>query len=100
MGIAAQGPAGEDGETPYIGENGNWWIGETDLKVPAQGEAGPAGPQGPAGETGPAGQDGKDGKDGKDGSGCNSSVSGIAGLTFVALAAAGTVYLLKKKKEN
>lgn len=99
-GIAAQGPAGEDGETPYIGENGNWWIGETDLKVPAQGEAGPAGPQGPAGETGPQGPAGQDGKDGKDGSGCNSSVSGIAGLTFVALAAAGTVYLLKKKKEN
>ncbi len=24
------GPAGEDGETPYIGENGNWWIGDTD----------------------------------------------------------------------
>lgn len=21
---------GEDGETPYIGENGNWWIGDTD----------------------------------------------------------------------
>ena len=79
LGVAAQGPAGQDGEAPYIGENGNWWIGETDLGVAAQG---------------PAGQDGKDG------SGCNSSVSGIAGLTFVALAAAGTVYLLKKKKEN
>lgn len=24
-----------DGETPYIGENGNWWIGETDTGVPA-----------------------------------------------------------------
>ena len=42
-----------DGKTPYIGDNGNWWIGETDTGVPA---------------TGPAGQDGKDGEDGKDGS--------------------------------
>ena len=24
---------GEDGLTPYIGENGNWWIGETDTEV-------------------------------------------------------------------
>ena len=35
-----------DGKTPYIGDNGNWWIGETDTGVPA---------------TGTAGQDGKDG---------------------------------------
>ena len=41
-----------DGKTPYIGDNGNWWIGETDTGVPA---------------TGPAGQDGKDGTNGKDG---------------------------------
>ena len=31
------GPAGADGLTPYIGENGNWWIGETDTNVPASG---------------------------------------------------------------
>ena len=30
-----QGPAGEDGKTPYIGENGNWWVGDTDLGVNA-----------------------------------------------------------------
>lgn len=28
---------GEDGETPKIGENGNWWIGDTDSGVAAQG---------------------------------------------------------------
>ena len=24
--------------TPCIGENGNWWVGESDTGVPAQGE--------------------------------------------------------------
>ena len=31
---------GEPGETPYIGENGNWWIGDTDTGVKAKGEDG------------------------------------------------------------
>lgn len=26
---------GKDGETPYIGDNGNWWIGDRDLGVSA-----------------------------------------------------------------
>lgn len=26
---------GEDGKTPYIGNNGNWWIGDSDLGVSA-----------------------------------------------------------------
>lgn len=37
------GPAGADGQdgvTPHIGENGNWFIGETDTGVPAQGSTG------------------------------------------------------------
>lgn len=29
------GEPGEDGESPYIGDNGNWWIGDTDTNVPA-----------------------------------------------------------------
>lgn len=29
---------GEDGQTPYIGENGNWWIGDTDTGKPSTGE--------------------------------------------------------------
>ncbi len=40
------------GETPYIGENGNWWIGDTDTGVKAAATDG---------------KDGKDGADGKDG---------------------------------
>lgn len=31
------GPAGKDGLTPYIGDNGNWWIGDTDTGVKASG---------------------------------------------------------------
>jgi len=31
---------GEDGLTPYIGGNGNWWIGDDDTGVPATGEDG------------------------------------------------------------
>ncbi len=34
------GEAGADGQTPYIGENGNWWIGTTDTGVAAQGKPG------------------------------------------------------------
>lgn len=33
-----RGPAGDDGkdgETPYIGENGNWWLGSEDTGTPA-----------------------------------------------------------------
>lgn len=29
---------GKDGLTPYIGENGNWWIGDEDTGVKATGE--------------------------------------------------------------
>lgn len=35
-----EGPAGtpgQDGKTPYIGENGNWWIGDADTGVQASG---------------------------------------------------------------
>ena len=82
------GDAGTDGETPYIGDNGNWWIGDTDTKVPATGPQGDTGATGPQGDTprigdngnwwvgatdtgvpatGPAGKDGTDGTDGDDG---------------------------------
>lgn len=39
--IGPQGPKGEDGKngiTPHIGENGNWYIGETDTGIPSRGE--------------------------------------------------------------
>ena len=43
---------GDDGVTPHIGENGNWFLGTEDTGTPARG---------------PAGQDGTDGTDGADG---------------------------------
>ncbi|WP_300511459.1 leucine-rich repeat protein [uncultured Phocaeicola sp.] len=39
-GVKAQGNTGTDGQTPHIGDNGNWWIGTTDTGVKAQGDAG------------------------------------------------------------
>ena len=36
--------------TPHIGENGNWWLGDTDTGVSAKGPKGDPGPQGPPGE--------------------------------------------------
>lgn len=51
----AQGEDGIDGKTPYIGENGNWWIDEIDTGVKA------------ASKDGIDGVDGKDGIDGADG---------------------------------
>lgn len=55
------GPAGADGAdgvTPTIGENGNWYLGETDTGKPSRGEQGlkgDTGDQGPQGLPGPTG---------------------------------------------
>lgn len=40
-GSVVEGPAGPPGETPFIGENGNWWIGDTDTGVRAEGSSAP-----------------------------------------------------------
>ncbi|MBR2321615.1 MAG: leucine-rich repeat protein [Clostridia bacterium] len=58
-----KGDDGEDGLTPYIGENGNWWIGEFDTGVNASGEKGDKGETGDKGEQGAQGEKGEDGKD-------------------------------------
>lgn len=74
-----QGPAGQDGTdgiTPHIGANGNWFIGDTDTNVHAQGPqgetgatgaTGPQGPQGIQGETGATGPQGPKGDKGDTG---------------------------------
>ena len=48
------GSKGSPGTTPHIGENGNWWIGETDTGVSAGGSGGTGGI--PLPETASAGQ--------------------------------------------
>ena len=68
-------------KTPYIGENGNWWIGSSDLGTPAQGPQGPQGSQGPQGEPGPQGSQGPKGDTGSQGpqgqTGTSISVSSV-----------------------
>lgn len=61
--------------TPYIGENGNWFVWDADhgsyvdsgiVAVGPQGPIGPSGLTGPQGDTGPQGPQGVPGKDGSD----------------------------------
>ena len=54
----AKGDPGEDGITPTIGENGNWYLGETDTGKPSRGERGDPGQKGDPGEKGDPGQTG------------------------------------------
>ena len=53
-----EGTQGKDGITPTIGENGNWYLGETDTGKPSRGATGDKGEKG---EPGAAGSPGKDG---------------------------------------
>ena len=58
---------GPSGASPYIGENGNWFVGELDTGVQAQGAQGPKGEQGPQGVQGPQGAQGPKGEQGPQG---------------------------------
>ncbi len=73
------GADGKDGLTPYIGDNGNWWIGETDTGIKAAGTDGVNGKDGINGRDGVDGKDGKDGADGKDGVNGKDGVDGKDG---------------------
>lgn len=46
------GQHGQNGLTPFIGENGNWWIGEQDTGIHAQGQQGNPGQDGQPGADG------------------------------------------------
>ena len=58
---------GPSGASPHIGENGNWFVGELDTGVQAQGAQGPKGEQGPQGDTGATGPKGEQGPQGDTG---------------------------------
>lgn len=45
-------PEGVDGITPHIGDNGNWYLGDTDTGVAAKGAKGDKGDKGDTGATG------------------------------------------------
>jgi hypothetical protein len=53
-----------DGITPHIGENGNWWVGDKDTGVQAQGEQGLKGEKGDTGAQGIQGIQGVQGVQG------------------------------------
>ena len=55
------GEPGANGVTPHIGDNGNWFIGETDTGIAAQGDTGATGATGAQGEKGEQGAAGADG---------------------------------------
>ena len=53
MGVKAKGEKGNDGETPRIGDNGNWFVGNRDLGIKAKGEKGEKGNDGQNGADAP-----------------------------------------------
>ena len=67
------GADGADGNTPFIGENGNWWIGETDTGVKAAGTDGVDGTDGEKGDKGDPGEKGDKGDKGDAGQNGGSS---------------------------
>lgn len=71
------GTGGGNGLTPHIGDNGNWWIGDTDTLKPARGEQGLQGVRGERGEQGERGLPGERGIQGLQGA------QGIQGLPGV-----------------
>lgn len=75
----ASGKDGENGLTPYIGQNGNWYIGDNDTGQPSRGAAGPQGGKGDNGAQGPAGPQGEKGDTGPQGPQGNAGPAGQTG---------------------
>lgn len=85
-GQGPQGPAGEDGITPTIGDNGNWFLGDTDTGKPSRGEQGP---KGDPGEPGPQGDPGPQGEPGQDGAPGDAGAPGVAATITVGTTTTG-----------
>ena len=93
---------GKDGITPHIGENGHWWIGETDTGVPAKGQDGRAPFIGENGhwwigdtDTGISAE-GKDGLNGKDGNDNNKII--IICIAIAAICIITTLVAIATRK--
>lgn len=72
-----------DGITPHIGENGNWWLGDKDTGVHAQGERGEKGDKGDTGAQGIQGVQGVQGVQGIQGDKGETGEKGDKGDTYV-----------------
>lgn len=70
---------GAAGITPHIGDNGNWWIGDTDTLKPARGEQGIQGLRGERGLQGERGLPGADGAKGDKGEQGERGLTGAKG---------------------
>lgn len=86
------GSDGKDGKTPFIGENGNWWIGEIDTAVKAAGIDGTDGVDGDKGEKGDPGEKGDKGDPGEKGDKGDKGDPGQNGGSLGYFAANGRVY--------
>ena len=90
-----------DGITPTIGDNGNWYLGDTDTNKPsrgekgekgetgARGEKGDTGAQGPQGEQGPKGDTGDVGPQGPQGATGATGTTGADGKSAYSYAVDG-----------
>ena len=63
----ANGKDGTDGKTPYVGDNGNWYIGADDTGKPSRGAKGDKGEKGDKGDKGSPGAKGDKGEPGAKG---------------------------------
>lgn len=98
----AAGANGKDGITPTIGDNGNWYLGDTDTGKPSRGETGQQGPKGDTGETGPQGPQGEQGPQGIQGPPGEIGPQGPAGpaLAVTNTAAVGQTVKITAVDEN
>ena len=98
------GAPGSNGDTPYIGENGNWFIGNIDTGIESQGDKGETGatgaqgPQGEQGEQGVPGEIGPQGEANKTGTVLVLSIiATVCSASSIALAVV-LIFIIKKKR--
>ena len=91
------GSDGKDGRTPFIGENGNWWIGTTDTGVKAAGADGKDGEKGDKGDQGDKDDKGDPGEKGDKGDKGDTGQNGSSPGWFYGV---GTVQSVNLQKET